>query len=488
MTCRLKTVFLICLMAGSLGCAGMGPDYERPDLGVTVPASWNQEGAKAQGPMTDDRWWEAFGNPDLNRLVGDVLVHNLDIREAAARVLEVRARLTSSRADRFPKIGLEAGARRQRQTVTTSIPTLAGVVRQQERVTADSHNLSLPASFELDFWGRLARAEEAAREDLLQAEESRLTVAQGVVAEAVSLFLEMEALERRLRITCQRIENYRSSLALVERRYEHGLTSILDVRQARRALARAQASLPPLRQALGETQHGLAVLAGRYPKTLEARDPSGKPAFLPGPVPSGIPSDILLRRPDIRAAEAGLRALNARVGEAMANRFPRISLTGSFGYSSETLDLLLKPESELWNIAFGITSPLFEAGRLRAALRAAEARYRQGAAFYARTVLEAFSEVESALLARREQLERREKVLVFLEEARATQEVAEARYNRGLVDYLNVLEAVQTRYQAEEDVVLVNLSLLTNRVALHRALGGGWASSPGETTRIGKSR
>jgi len=487
MTCRLN-VFLICLIAGVLGCTGMGPVYERPDLGLTVPAFWNQGVAKSRGPVADDRWWEAFGNSDLDQLVQDVLARNLDIREAAERVLEVRARLTSSRADRFPKIGLEAGARRQRQTVTTSVPTLAGVVQRQERVTMDSHNLSLPASFELDLWGRLARAEEAAREDLLQAEENRLTVAQGVVAEAVGLFLEMEALERRLHITRQRIANYRSSLALVERRYEHGLTSILDVRQARRALASAQASLPPLRQTLGERQHDLAVLAGRYPKVLEPQDLSEGHASLPGPVPSGIPSDILLRRPDIRAAEAALRALNARVGEAMANRFPRISLTGSFGYSSETLDLLLKPESELWNIALGITTPVFEAGRLRAAQRAAEARYRQGVVSYARTVLEAFSEVESALLARREQLERRDRVLAFLEEARATQEVAEARYNRGLVDYLNVLEAVQTRYQAEEDVVLVNLSLLTNRVALHRALGGGWASPPDASTRIGKSR
>jgi len=421
-------------------------------------------------------------------MMQDILERNLDIREAAARVLEVRARLTSSRADRFPKVDFETGARRQRQTVTTAIPTLQGPVQEARRTTIDSHDLSLPASFELDLWGRLARAEEAARQDLLQAEENRRTVVQSVVAETASLFLQTEALERRLHITRRRIENYEQSLALVERRYEHGLTSILDVRQARRSLARAQALLPPVRQDLGKTRHALSVLAGRYP---EAGDP-GAPSEVAfrgiEPVPPGVPSDLLERRPDIRAAEASLRALNARVGEALASRFPRISLTGSFGYSSETLNRLLEPASELWNIAMGAAYPLFDAGRLKAAQRAAEARYRQGAAAYARTVLQAFAEVEDALLTREEQLERRERLLEFLEEARVTQEVAESRYGRGLVDYLNVLEAVQTRYQAEEEVVLADLAIATNRVALHRALGGGWPSNPAEAARKTSSR
>ncbi len=485
---RAALVSLFLCLWGAAGCTSLGPDYQRPGLGTGVPRTWLQGPGEPGERGVQERWWEAFGRPELDRMMQDILERNLDIREAAARVLEVRARLTSSRADRFPKVDFETGARRQRQTVTTAIPTLQGPVQEARRTTIDSHDLSLPASFELDLWGRLARAEEAARQDLLQAEENRRTVVQSVVAETASLFLQTEALERRLHITRRRIENYEQSLALVERRYEHGLTSILDVRQARRSLARAQALLPPVRQDLGKTRHALSVLAGRYP---EAGDP-GAPSEVAfrgiEPVPPGVPSDLLERRPDIRAAEASLRALNARVGEALASRFPRISLTGSFGYSSETLNRLLEPASELWNIAMGAAYPLFDAGRLKAAQRAAEARYRQGAAAYARTVLQAFAEVEDALLTREEQLERRERLLEFLEEARVTQEVAESRYGRGLVDYLNVLEAVQTRYQAEEEVVLADLAIATNRVALHRALGGGWPSNPAEAARKTSSR
>jgi multidrug efflux system outer membrane protein len=252
----------------------------------------------------------------------------------------------------------------------------------------------------------------------------------------------------------------------------------LDVRQARRTLTQAEASLPSLRQDLGTAQQNLAVLMGRYPRTKPSRTQPKDYFKRLDPVPAGLPSDLLLRRPDIRTAEANLRALNAQVGEAKAGRFPRISLTGEMGYSSMELDRIFRPQSELWNLAAGVTQSLFDAGKLKATQRAAEARYRQGVSEYAKTVLTAFQEVESALLTRKEQVERRERLLNFKAEAIATQRVAESRYARGLNDYLTVLEAQQTRFQAEDNVVLVDLALLSNRVTLHRALGGGWAQPP----------
>jgi len=221
----------------------------------------------------------------------------------------------------------------------------------------------------------------------------------------------------------------------------------------------------------------LSVLLGRYPKANPPRTQPEDYFMHLAPVPPGLPSDLLLRRPDIRAAEAGLRSLNAEIGVAKASRFPSIALTGSYGYSSDELDQLVRRESELWHLALGIGQPLFDAGKLKAGQRAAEARYEQGVAEYAKTVLTAFSEVESALLRRREQLERRNRLLKYLLEARVTQEAAENRYRRGLEDYLTVLEAQRTRFQAEENLVLVDLAILTNRVALHRALGGGWAQT-----------
>ena len=451
------------------GCMKMGPDYKQPDTGIETPESYQNA---PFGPVTtipEDRWWEVFIDPELNGLVDEVMENNLDIRKTVAQVLEIQARFVQTRADRFPEASLQFQAQRQRQPINIPIPgSPAGY-------TINSYTLSLPASFELDLWGRLARAEEAALADLLTMEETRNTIAQTVVAETITLYLQIESLERRIQITEQNIASFRDSVALVERRYRRGLTSILDLKQASRILAQAEAVLPALRQELGTAQQRLAVLLGRYPETRPPR-PQPEDYFRHlEPVPPGLPSDLLLRRPDIRAAEARLMAANARVGVAKASRFPRISLTGSFGYNSTELDGLFSASSELWNVALGIVQPLFNAGRLEAGQRAAEARYQQEAVEYAITILNGFAEVERALLTRKEQLERRERLLNLLREARSTMEVAESRYKRGLVDYLTVLDAQRTNFIAQDDLVLADLAILSNRVALYRALGGGWA-------------
>ncbi len=456
----------------------MGPDFRPPETGISIPGSYQYAPAEYLTPQSEERWWEIFGDQELNQVVDEALRNNLDIKKATARILEVRSQFVQVRSDRFPNLSLQGQVQRQRQTINTTIPVLQGQTLQMQSIEetqrTTNYNMSLAASFELDLWGRLARAEEAARADLLQAEESRHTVTQTVVAETISLYLQMESLERRIQITERSIDNFRSNLALLESRYERGLTSSLDPRQASRILAQAEALLPSLRQDLGITQQKLAVLLGHYPDTRPPRIQQEDYFKLLSPVPPGLPSDLLLRRPDIRTAEARLRALNAQVGVAKASRFPRITLTGNFGYLGDELDRLFKPQSELWNLALGIVQPLFDAGKLKAGQRAAEARYQQGVAEYAKTVLTAFSDVEGALLTRREQLERRDHIVDFLEESRATQRVAENRYNRGLIDFLNVLEAQRTRFEAEESLVLVDLAIYTNRVTLHRALGGGW--------------
>lgn len=463
-----KTIKIFCLLFLVSSCMRMGPDYQRPKTLFSVPTSYQHGRDSGPIPGVDDPWWEGFRDSDLNGVVEEALLNNLDIRRATARVLEVRARFVQSRAARLPGVDLQAQGQMQRQTLRT----IQG--RPAQRDTTDTYALSLPASFEVDLWGRLARAEEAARGDLLQAEENRRTIAQSVVAETITLFFQMESLERRIQITRESIASYKLSLKVVDNRYSRGLTSVLDVRQARRLLAQTEAALPPLRQELGTTQQRLAVLLGSYPET---RPPKGHPEDyfqqLP-PVPAGLPSELLRRRPDIRSLEAALVSLNARVGVAQASRFPRISLTGSYGYSSRELSDLFDPASELRRIALGIVQPLFDGGRLKADLKAAEARYQQGLADYARGLLNAFSEVEGALLARKEQLERRKKLLEFLAESRATQQVAQNRYLKGLINYINVLDAQQTRFLAEQNIVAVDLALLVNRVNLFRALGGGW--------------
>ena len=447
------------------GCINLGPDYNRPDLGVQLPTDYQNAAEEPDEVPAVERWWRIFNDPELDALVTEALQNNWDVKAAAARVLEARAQFVRVRADRFPEINASGSGERRRIPAAGRAPAS----------TVNDFQLATPASFEIDLWGRLEKAAQAAWDDILREEESRWALTQSIAAETVSLYLQLETVERQLQIADQSIEAFRRSLQFVQIRYDRGLRSALDVRQARRLLAGAEARVPQLEQNLELLQLRLTKLLGRYPKTWPRRpQPENYYQKLP-PVPPGLPSELLLRRPDIRAAEARLTAANARIGVAKANRFPRIDLTGSFGWRSDELGSLLGHDNYFWRSAGGIFYPLFDAGRLKAAQRAAEARYGQVVADYSDTVLEAFREVEAALVTGRKQIERRQRVLNFLNEARATQRVAQNRYIRGLSGYLDVLDAQQARFQAEENLVLVDLAIFNNRVALHRALGGSWA-------------
>ena len=460
---------VLCLMLA--GCIKMGPDFQKPDLQLSQPEKFQYTPKNETAVAAEDRWWEVFGDTEINSLVNRVLKNNPDLQQAAARILELQYQVIQTRADRFPTLGVQGGAQRQHEPESVFGPgiPMGGTVSQ--------YSASLPASYEVDLWGKYARAEEAARAQLLREEENRLTLSQSLVSEAISLYLQIQSLERRIQITLQSLNNYQESVTFVERRYKRGLTSILDLRQARRTLNQARGNIPQLRQELGAAQQALSVLSGDYPKTHKPYSQPEDYYKKLGAIPPGLPSELLLRRPDIRAAEAQLKALNAQIGVAKAGRFPSISLTGAYGYASEELFNLFQPGAA-WSLAAALAQPLFDAGRLKANQRAAEARYAQGVAAYAKAVLNAFREVENALLTRKKQIERREDVLSFVLEARATQRVAESRYMRGLTDYLTVLNAQQTRFQAEDQLLLVELTILANRVSLHRALGGGWAMLP----------
>lgn len=460
------------------GCINLGPDYQKPDVNVDVPETYQYAHSDpyapsaTETPVVGDRWWTVFGDPELNRLVEEALQNNWDIKLAAARVLESRAQYVQVRADRFPRVDFQASWDRRR----------FGGPRSASGETIDTYELTAPGVFEIDLWSRLAKASKASWNDILREEENRHTVAQTIVAETIRLYLEMEAAERRLQIAHQSIEAFQRSLKIVNTRYSRGLTSVLDIRQARRILAQAEALVPEFRQQRGIAQQQLAVLLGHYPLTNPARSQPEDYYRRLETVPPGLPSALLLRRPDIRAAETRLKALTERIGVAKADRFPAITLTGSYGWNSDELSSFITSDSVIWNFTQSIVQPVVDAGKLKARQRAAEARYQQGVAEYAKTVLAAFQEVERALLTRRMQLERRQRELKFLTEARATQRVAQNRYLRGLTDYLDVFDAQQTRFQAEDRLVLVDLTIYSNRVALHRALGGGWARPEPMTT------
>lgn len=466
---RKSFLFLLLIPFLVSGCFKFGKDYQPPQLNFDIPGVYQHMPENSDDNLyKEDRWWEVFRDTELDQLVDLVLKNNLDIQKAVSRVLEVRSQFRMTRADRFPEFNLRSNGQRQKQNYTNPV---SGVSDSQ---TSDYYTLSLPATFEWDLWGRLARAEEAARAELLYAQENRLVVSQTIIAEAIGCYFEIKSWAFRIEILKKTIKSYKQSLHLVKRRYNHGMVSVLDVRQARRMLAQAEAQLPVMRKHLGLAQHKQAILLGLYPNN--SLPDSDVPEYYHdlAMVPRALPAELLYRRPDIRAAEARLKALHARVGVAFASRFPRITLTGSLGYASDELGNLLDPKSEVWNLAFGIGQPLFEAGRLKANQKMMEARYAGGIADYAICILKAFSEVEGTLFIREQELSHRERILAFLEEARAAQKVAEVRYQSGLVGYLAVLDASQACFKAEEQLVLVNLTIFLNRINLHRALGGGW--------------
>jgi multidrug efflux system outer membrane protein len=452
----------------------VGPDYERPVDELAVADSFAQAEIDTGLARIDVRWWMVFGDPELDSLVEAAIANNLDIRRASYVVLELEARNAQARAGRLPSINLSGQYQKQETPEVSPVPGMS------TGGSTESWNASIAASHELDLWGRMSRAHEAARGDLFQSIENRRTIMQSVISETATLYLQMESLERRIDILERTIASLEKSVRTVEGRYRRGLTSVLALKQAQRALASAGSRMPDLRQELGTTQQRLSILLGRYPETRPPRSQPEDYFKRLEPVPAGLPGDLLEKRPDIRAAEARLRALNARYGVATANLFPRITLTGNYGYTSDELENLFTPDNILWNFVAGLTQPLFNSGRLLAERKAAEAQYRQGVIDYAETVLTAFAEVERALLTRREQLRKRDYTIDYLEKARAAQEIAERRYERGLVDYLNVLDAVQARYNAEESLVLVDLAIFTNRVTLHRALGGNWIDENNE--------
>lgn len=479
---RSKILSLAATLAAALlllpGCVKLGPDHAKPQLDIAEPPAYQHADGLNGALGPNDHWWRDFELPQVDQAVQEVLARNLDLKQAAAVVLQQQAVFVQTRSQRFPTVEMDGTAAKNRSSGgASSLPAaLGGGGRESE-----SYNLSMAASFEVDLWGRLARSEEASRAALLAAEENQRTVAQTVVAAVVTNLLTQRALVQRLEVAQKSLDSYQKSLAVVDGRYRRGLVGVLDVRQARRALAQAEASVPSLRQELGVTQQALAVLLGRFPTTNPAGPPPGE--LWPGlrPVPPGLPSELLARRPDVRSAEATLAAASAQIGAARAARFPTIRLTGSWGYSSTELSSLVGPTNELWALAAGLSQPVFNAGRLAAAERQARAAWQEKQAAYAKTVLTAFSEVEKALLTRQEQMVRRERLKRALVEAKATLRAAADRYQRGLVDYLTVLESQQTRFTVEDNLVQNELALLTNRVTLYRSLGGGWAQTPPPT-------
>ncbi|MEM8993335.1 MAG: efflux transporter outer membrane subunit [Acidobacteriota bacterium] len=460
------------------GCT-LGPDPERP-VTVVDGAEAFVHAPSSDGPSTglpseataepsDDvgPWWQSFGDTATVALVEQALDANTDLQAAAARVLEVQTRVKSARGARWPELGVSSGLSRTRNSFI--LPEVGRVA-----VYATTFSASLDVSYQLDLFGRLERAEQAAWSDLLAEEAARQTVVHSVIAEVVRARTQLSTLGRGEAIARETRDSWSRTLETIERRYTAGLASALDLRLARENLASAEAELVVAGQRLEQSRLSLDVLLGRRPGTGEV--PTEWLAPLPSlePVPVGLPASLLDRRPDLRQREMQLAAATSRIGVALANLYPNLSLTGSAGSNSDTFSDLLSSDTLVYNAITSLVAPIFTAGQRRADVEAARARADQAAAAYAGSILRALREVEDALVrdnAARDRLGHLEK---RVEEARAARDIAEERYRRGVLPLLQVLESERRLRGAENALTAAQGETWSSRVDLFLALGGDW--------------
>lgn len=458
------------------GCA-VGPSYERPAL--DVPAGWRMEPAEAEAAI-DTAWWRAFDDPALDALVDEAVANNLDLAVALERVREFAARVGITAAGRWPQLGYDASASRARLSRETGLGALGG------SRTADNVEANLNVRWELDLWGRIARAEDAAEADFLAVQENRRALVLALVTAVAETYVELRSLDAQLEVARSSLGSRRQSLDLFELQLERGVLSELEVAQLRSEFERTAATIPALERAIALTENALSVLLGRAPGSI----PRGKAlVHLAGPpIPAGLPSDLLERRPDLRAAEQQLVAATARIGVARADRFPRIALTGLLGLASAELSELAGSSAEQALLAAGINGPLFTAGRVRGSIEAAEAAAAQAELRYRGAVLTALREAEDALVVHATTRTERDAQRRRVEALRDYRRFAVMRYETGYTSYLAVLDAERSLFDGELQALTTAADALRALIGLYKALGGGWidiALAPAGTTAPG---
>ncbi len=451
------------------GCVVAGTDYRPPR--VPVPARWTAGAdGRAPDPAVLARWWRQLGDPVLDGLVADALRANLDLATARARLREARAFRSLARADLGPSLGASASGSAARSTAGGT-PT-----------TRELYSAGLDASWEPDVFGGLRRGVEAAEADLQAAREDLRATQVTLVAEVALDYVDLRTAELRLRIAEATLVAFRDTYDLARWRFEAGLVSELDVAQARTALERTRAALPALAAEVAEARHRLAVLLGRTPGELHERlVATAEVPVADLSVAVGIPADTLRQRPDVRAAERRLAAQTARLGQAEAALYPRFDLSGSIGL--EALDLAaLGSAGSVLSLFAGLTAPIFESGRIRAAIRIEDARLEQARLAFRAAVLTALEDVENALVRVATTAERRARLSEATESAREALELAELSYGSGLADFLSVLDSQRTLLELEEALATSTGALAQAQIQLYKALGGGWSREPATRT------
>lgn len=467
---KLGKAAVILLPACLLAACAVGPDYQRPDL--ALPESWprQQDDSAIKADAADEHWWHLYADATLDQLEDEALAHNSDIRVAAARVLEVRAQLGIIGADQYPTVSAHVMQTRTKSTLAGANPRPANLARIQ-----DVSHTSLDASYELDLWGKFRRASEAARADLFAAESAKETVRLSMTTQVAQQYFALVALDAQEVAVRRLLESRQERIGINRKQLDVGMLSEYDLHQAEADVSAVQSQLVSIAQARSKQETALTLLLGRSPReVIAAGVHRGSPALPLATVPEGLPSDMLLRRPDLRDAEQRLVALNARIGVARAQYFPSLALTGYVGGESVAFSDLFSGPARIFQFAANITQPIFNAGRTGYLVDAAEARREQALLQYKQAVANAFGDVRNALTAQ----DSARQVLAF-ETARSTAlesayKQAELRYKAGIANRLELLDVERNYLQASLNRLDAERAQRSAVADLFKALGGGW--------------
>lgn len=450
------------------GCMTVGPDYRRPK--VDTPEQWPGTASAESIPAA---WWKAYGDPVLERMVGDALAYNTDLSLAIARVDEARAALGISRADQVPGMSANAGASRNR----ASQESVQGVPPGTDPEYS-IYRATLNTSYEIDFWGKYRRASEAARAELLAAQSNREAVRLTLITDVARGYFNLRALDAQVAVTRRTIATRLASTALQRMRFDAGVASEFDLRQVEAQAAQAQALLPAIERSLAQQETALSVLLGGSPRTVVTvsveRGAAIDALTLPPAVPAGLPSDILERRPDVRQAEQQLISANARIGQAKAAYYPSISLTAFLGGESASLSDLFRAPARVWQLGGSAAQTIFDAGRTGQQVEQARAREQQLLARYASAIQSAFKDTLDALVAQRTAREALDAEQARVTALQSSYRLAQLRYDNGVSSLLDVLDVERGLLDAELNRIEAQRAQLAATADLFKALGGGW--------------
>jgi NodT family efflux transporter outer membrane factor (OMF) lipoprotein len=455
------------------GCT-VGPDYQRP--AVSAPAQWSTPlaGGETNSAVELTAWWENFHDAEMDSLIHRAVQSNLDLQIAQARVREARAQYRIAAASFLPTVDASGSYARtetsHHQPVLGSIPIPATVPFDN-----DVYQAGFDAAWEIDVFGGTRRAAEAAQAGVAAAGFGRRDTWVTLLGEVARNYVDVRGYQRRLAIATENIAAQSNALAITQARFARGLTSNLDVQQARTLLATTTAEMPTLQTSLQAAIHRLGVLLGQPPGALvaELSAPAPIPAALPQ-VPVGLPSGLLLRLPDVQRAERQLAAATANIGVAKAGLFPKFFLTGAVGQESISPSDWFTSGAKFWSAGPTVQWRIFDAGRIRANIRVQNARQAQALATYEQTVLTAFAAVENGLAAYANEQIRRRSLAQAVASSQKSLDLANQLYANGLVDFLHVLDAERSLYQAQDALVQSDRTVSVNLISLYKSLGGGW--------------